>query len=71
MKANNLYLEINTRYLRSEYKETLPSSWLITLYIESGGRLFSVGSDAHLVEEVGLGIRDILDSLAGFDPIIY
>jgi histidinol-phosphatase (PHP family) len=71
MIANNLYLEINTRYLRSVYKETLPSSWFITLYIESGGRLFSVGSDAHLVEEVGMGIRDILDSLARFDPIIY
>ena len=71
MIANNLYLEINTKYLKSVYKETLPASWLIKLYTENGGHLFSVGSDAHLVEEVGTGIGDDLDFLASFNPIIY
>ena len=71
MIANNLYLEINTKYLRSVYQETLLTNWLIKLYVENGGHLFSVESDAHLVEEVCMGIRDFLDFLASFDPIIY
>ncbi len=71
MIANNMYLEINTKFLKSVYKETLPSSWLIKLYVENGGYLFSVGSDAHFVEEVGTGIRGVLDYLAHFNPIIY
>ena len=71
MIANNLYLEINTKFLKSVYKKTLPSSWLIKLYVENGGYLFSVGSDAHFVEEVGTGIRGVLDYLTHFNPIIY
>ena len=71
MIANNMYLEINTKYLRSVYKETLPSSWLIKFHAENGGQLISVGSDAHLVEEVGLEIRNVLDYLVSFNPIIY
>ena len=71
MIANNMCLEINTKYLRSIYAETLPSSSLIKLYAENGGHLFSIGSDAHLIEEVGAGIKDVLNFLANFIPIIY
>ncbi len=71
MIANNMYLEINMKSLRSVYKETLPSSWFIKFHAENGGQLISVGSDAHLVEEVGLGIRNVLDYLVSFNPIIY
>lgn len=61
--ANELYLEVNTKELREAYRETLPSKRIIEEYVNSGGKLFSVGSDAHSAEDVGYGIDSILESL--------
>ena len=59
-----MYLEINSKGMKEAYADTMPSREMISEYIESGGELVSVGSDAHCTEELGSGINDILDFLA-------
>lgn len=61
--ANELYLEVNTKELRGAYEETLPSKRIIEEYVNCGGQLFSVASDAHSAEDVGYGIDSVLKSL--------
>lgn len=45
-------LEINTGALRRNYPETNPSATIATRYFELGGRLITIGSDAHYPEHV-------------------
>ena len=64
-----MYLEVNAKLsvLREGCRDTMPSKDIIEEYIESGGRLLSIGSDAHSSEELGSGIEDILRFLANYD----
>jgi histidinol-phosphatase (PHP family) len=59
----DLYLEINTRQLNGTYRDTIPRWGLIDQYITRGGRRFSVGSDAHFLRDVGLGVTEALANL--------
>lgn len=59
----NLYLEINTRQLHGAYRDTIPRWDAIDEYIARGGRRFSVGSDAHFLRDVGLGVSEALKNL--------
>ena len=45
-------LEINTGALRRNYPETNPSAAIAARYKELGGKLITVGSDAHYAEHV-------------------
>jgi histidinol-phosphatase (PHP family) len=60
---NNVYLEINSKGVRYNYRDLMPSKEIIEEYFEAGGQLISVGSDAHSKEDIGSGIRDILTFL--------
>ncbi|MEG2003731.1 MAG: histidinol-phosphatase HisJ family protein, partial [Clostridia bacterium] len=51
-------LEINTSGLRQGLGCTLPNSDLAKFYYELGGRLISVGSDAHYTCDIGKNISD-------------
>jgi histidinol-phosphatase (PHP family) len=59
------YLEINSKGLRESCCETYPSSEVVNAYYEMGGRLISLGSDAHCIEEVGAGLKEIMKCLSG------
>lgn len=61
-------LEINTSGLRQKINTTLPDLPLLTKYYEMGGRLVTIGSDAHRTEDIGKGIEQGLAILqqAGF-----
>lgn len=48
--SRNIALEINFSSLRKPYARILPDQWQIDLYREMGGKLFSIGSDAHFLE---------------------
>jgi histidinol-phosphatase (PHP family) len=61
--ANELYLEVNTKELRKAYRETLPSKRIIEEYVNYGGKLFSIGSDAHSIKDLGYGINYVLETL--------
>lgn len=58
---NNKSLEINVSGLFKELKTTLPDASLIRRYYDLGGRLITLGTDAHSVEFVGKGIEQGLE----------
>lgn len=49
-------LEINTSGMRQSPEDTYPSRELLQLYASLGGKLVTLGSDAHRPEHVGEGI---------------
>lgn len=55
---NGKSLEINTSNLRRGFGTTMPGEDLIKLYAEMGGKLITVGSDAHRVHEIGANLED-------------
>ena len=66
-------LEINTSCVGSFYDEWLPNKELIDLYLEMGGRLFTLGSDAHKAQKIGLGFPEVMDYLRsrGVTQLVY
>jgi histidinol-phosphatase (PHP family) len=66
-----LYLEINSKPSLFSQGSTImtPSKETIRKYIKRGGRLVSVGSDAHSTRELSLGIQNIFDFLASLNEI--
>ena len=61
------YLEINTRQLHGSYCDTIPRWDLIDKFIVRGGRHFSVGSDAHFLQDVGRGVAEALTYITNRD----
>lgn len=58
MIKNGKALEINTSNLRRGFGTTMPSDDLIKLYAEVGGKLVTVGSDAHRPHEIGANVEE-------------
>ncbi len=50
MVERQIALELNLSALRNGYPSFLPEEHIIQLYLEQGGKLFSIGSDAHTLE---------------------
>lgn len=73
MIARNIALEINTSCLGSFYDEWLPTKEIVDLYIEMGGTLFTLGSDAHKSEKIGTGFEEVKDYLRrkGIRHLVY
>lgn len=63
MIQKEIALEINTSGLRQELGETLPGRKLVSQYYEKGGRLVTLGSDAHTREDIGKGINAAMQLL--------
>lgn len=61
-------LEVNTSGLRQKIGRTLPDLPLLRRYRELGGKLVTLGSDAHCAGDLGKGIDDGMETLkaAGF-----
>ena len=61
-------LEVNTSGLRQKIGRTLPDLPLLKRYRALGGRLVTLGSDAHSTRDLGKGIDEGMDVLkeAGF-----
>lgn len=64
-------LEINTSGLRQSPQETYPGLEVLRWYRELGGRILTIGSDAHSVTDLGKGIPEALDLArqAGFEAV--
>lgn len=61
-------LEVNTSGLRQKLGRAMPDLPLLTRYRELGGRLVTLGSDAHCTEDLAKGIDEGMELLkaAGF-----
>lgn len=66
---SDIALEINTRGTYDWQGRVGPEDWVLKRYRELGGRLVTIGSDAHLPRWVGEGFRQAADALrrSGFD----
>lgn len=64
-------IEINTSGLRQYSKDCLPDYGIVRVYNRLGGKIITVGSDAHQAPDVGEGIGDaiVLAEKAGFNKI--
>ncbi len=68
---NEKSLEINTAGLRQPIGVTSPDESIVKRYKELGGKLITVGSDAHYAEHLGAGIEQgyELALKCGFDSV--
>ncbi len=57
---NGKFLELNTRSI-SIFGEPNPSLEILKIYKELGGEMITLGSDAHYLENIGLGIKQGLE----------
>ncbi len=69
----SLALEVNTSGIGTAYGELLPDRWIVKRYRELGGSLITLGSDAHVPENVGKGFDDALSFLreCGFESYCF
>lgn len=68
---SNKIIEVNSSGLFSPSRSTCPGPDFLKRYFEYGGRMISVGSDAHRAEHVGRGFGDVKEMLRdiGFEYI--
>lgn len=59
-------IEINTSSLRKGMDVLHPSDDILKRYIELGGEIFTVGSDAHIPEHVGMDADKAIEKLKFF-----
>ncbi|MCQ2463731.1 MAG: histidinol-phosphatase HisJ family protein [Clostridia bacterium] len=66
-------LEVNTSELFGVLGKTMPDEKIIKRYRELGGKLITVGSDAHYAADIGKGIPEAIDiiSRCGFDKLTF
>jgi histidinol-phosphatase (PHP family) len=55
----NLALEVNTSTLRRSIQIPSPDSLIIQWFLEEGGRFLTLGSDAHIPQDVGFGLGSL------------
>lgn len=69
----NKALEINTSGLRTAYENTFPGIEYLRRFKELGGKMVTIGSDAHTIADIGSGIRAgaQIAKKAGFDRLTY
>ena len=60
-----MYLEINSKMfaLKENHAEMIPNKKVVAEYIQKGGKLISVGSDAHSTTELCCGITEVISFL--------
>lgn len=62
--AAGIGLEVNTSGMRRPGGETYPPEWVVRAARDAGVRVFTVGSDAHRLEDLGAGVGLAIDMLA-------
>ena len=66
-------IEINTSGLRQGFGDAFPDMKYLKMYRELGGEVLTIGSDAHVVEDIGKNVRDGAEMAlaAGFTHLCY
>lgn len=59
----NIALEVNTSCLGSSYDELLPNEEVLQMYLQMGGSLLTLGSDAHKPNNIGKGFDQTIQRL--------
>lgn len=69
----SIALEVNTSGIDAAYGDFMPHRSIVERYYELGGRMVTLGSDAHCSDRVGHGLYDAARMLAdvGFDGVYH
>lgn len=69
----NIALEVNTSSLATALSSFMPSTDIIKRYYDMGGRLITIGSDAHISSNIGSGLEQAAQALKsiGFKSYNY
>ncbi len=57
---NDMGIEINSSGLRQQLGISMPDDYYVNLYKELGGKILTVGSDAHCTDDLGKGIAQCI-----------
>lgn len=70
---NHKGIELNTSGYRQKYGKPFPDRELLLLYRDLGGKILTLGSDAHTAEDLGKGITQglALAKSCGFEKVCY
>lgn len=60
---NNIALEINTSALKTGIKDFLPDKDIVKRYLDMGGKMITLGSDAHTSENARYGFAEVKQML--------
>lgn len=71
MARRKMGLEINTSSLRRGLNEFHPSREIVALAAQSGVKIFTIGSDAHSLEQLGDYLDEAQALLEGFNLVNY
>ena len=73
MIEKSLALEVNTSGLGTQYGEIMPPKWILQEYKQKGGKLITLGSDAHTCKRVANEFENTLKLLldCGFNSYFY
>lgn len=73
LAGSGIALEVNTSGLRQPPRETYPAPWAVARYRELGGRLITVGSDAHAPTQFAFALERACRVLAeaGFEQLAF
>ncbi len=69
----DLVIEINTSSLRKGHAQTMPGKELLEIYKANGGKYVTIGSDAHVVEDMGADYlvgKSLLEEM-GLQEVVY
>ena len=61
--SKGISLEINTDGVGKAYDDTLPSREIISWYRDMGGKMVTIGSDAHKAENIANGFDRTIQML--------
>ena len=66
-------LEVNTSNLKTAYPFIMPDEKILKMYFELGGKLLTIGSDAHNVDGLCCGFSKTFETLKniGFSELYY
>ena len=54
----NKGLEINTSGIRQVVKEAIPDEYIVSLFKRLGGKILTIGSDAHNIAQIGMHVAE-------------
>lgn len=67
MIRNNICLEINTSSLRKNVFQSMPDREILSIYKACGGAYITIGSDAHIAEDLAADYKYAKDLISYYD----
>jgi histidinol-phosphatase (PHP family) len=71
MAEKGIAMEINTSSVRQGMEEPMPGKEILDIYKKCGGKYVTIGSDAHIPEDMGADFDKAEKLCTGFTQVYY